>query len=133
MLRNGLIENPLFGFNDDDQLWVARSNWTYTSPPLNQLQISASPFSLLSEDTETYLVFGGLDTFARITLCGQEVANTDNMFLQYVFDVTDILKQCQGSDTRLSINFGGAIAITHKISETIGDGEILTSYEDMFC
>lgn len=35
--REGVIEDPIFGFNDVNQLWVTRSNWTYTSAPLRSL------------------------------------------------------------------------------------------------
>lgn len=30
----GVIEDPLFGFNDVNQLWVQRSNWTWSSEPI---------------------------------------------------------------------------------------------------
>ena len=33
----GVIEDPLYGFNDVNELWVTNSNWTYTSEPLTGL------------------------------------------------------------------------------------------------
>lgn len=33
----GVIGDPLYGFNDVDQLWVERSNWTWTSKPITGL------------------------------------------------------------------------------------------------
>ncbi len=30
----GIIDDPLYGFNDVDQLWVQRANWTYSSGPI---------------------------------------------------------------------------------------------------
>ena len=34
LYREGIIGDPLYNFNDVNQLWVARSNWTYTSSSL---------------------------------------------------------------------------------------------------
>lgn len=36
----GVIEDPLYGFNDVNQLWVERSNWTWTSDPISGLCVS---------------------------------------------------------------------------------------------
>lgn len=30
----GVIDDPLYGFNDVNQLWVERSNWTWSSEPI---------------------------------------------------------------------------------------------------
>ena len=37
LYREGIIEDPLYDYNDVNQLWVARSNWTFTSSPLPKL------------------------------------------------------------------------------------------------
>lgn len=68
---------------------------------------------------QTILLFQGLDTFATIELCGAHVAATNNQFRQYYFDVTDILKQCDG-DVSLGINFGSAPDIAKAIAEQPG-------------
>lgn len=34
LLDAGIIGDPLYGFNEWNQFWVERSNWTYTSGPI---------------------------------------------------------------------------------------------------
>lgn len=60
-------------------------------------------------------MFDGIDTFASIDLCGQFVANVDNQFRQWYFDVTDIVKSCK-DDPKLSLNFGSASKIVQEIA-----------------
>ncbi|KAJ7157178.1 family 2 glycoside hydrolase [Mycena filopes] len=102
-----IIGDPLYGTNNTEQSWVALQNWTYTR--------TLSELALTNLITSTHLVFQGLDTFAEITLCNQTVGNTNNMYLQYVFDVTAILRSCKKAP-QLSINFGSAVNITHALS-----------------
>ncbi|KAF7368767.1 Glycoside hydrolase family 2 protein [Mycena venus] len=108
LYRAHVIGDPLYGLNNTDQSWVPLQNWTYTSRALTDLQLSG----LL---TSTYLVFQGLDTFAHITLCNQVVGDTNNMFRQYIFDVSSILRSCY-TTPQLAINFGSAVNITHALS-----------------
>lgn len=68
-------------------------------------------------------MFEGLDTFTHIQLCGQEVANTDNQFRKYTFDISSIVSKCRG-ELDLSLNFGSASKIVLEIAET-GDGKFL--------
>lgn len=35
----GIIEDPLYGFNDVNQLWVERANWTWLSEPISGLYV----------------------------------------------------------------------------------------------
>ncbi|KAJ7347940.1 glycoside hydrolase family 2 protein [Mycena albidolilacea] len=104
-----VIGDPLYGLNNTEQSWVPLQNWTYTSRALTDLQLTGALSS-------TYLVFQGLDTFAHITLCNQVVGDTDNMFRQYIFDVSSILHSCGHTTPQLSINFGSAVNITHALS-----------------
>ncbi|KAJ7127103.1 family 2 glycoside hydrolase [Mycena epipterygia] len=108
LYKAGVIGDPLYGTNNTDQSWVTLQNWTYTSPVLTGLQLA----NLV---TSTYLVFQGLDTFAHITLCNQIVGETNNMYLQYIFDVTTILRTCH-TTPQLSLNFGSAVNISHALS-----------------
>jgi beta-mannosidase len=34
LYQEGIIGDPLYDYNDVNQLWVANSNWTFTSSPL---------------------------------------------------------------------------------------------------
>ena len=40
-----------------------------------------------------YLCFGGIDTFAEFRFNGALLGKTENMFLRYEYDVTDLLKK----------------------------------------
>ena len=108
--RAGFIGDPLYGFNDVNELWVQRSNWTYQTRAIKGLS--------RARDQQSWLVFEGLDTFANIQLCGKEVANTQNMYRQYAFDVSKILTDCKGGSPDLSINFGSASKIVLEIAES---------------
>lgn len=109
----GIIDDPLYDFNDVDQLWVQRSNWTWTSEPIAGLD--------KGDDSQTFLIFEGLDTFVEITLCNVTIANVANQFRQFTFDVSDALREC-ATDPILSLNFGSASQIVLDISKD-GPGE----------
>jgi beta-mannosidase len=132
LLAAGVIEEPTYGFNDINQLWVQRSNWTWTSKPVTGLDKTKNP--------KTWLVFEGLgkigmrsrvlprgfididvDTFAEIKMCNTTVANVNNQYRGFTFDVTAILSKCSG-DPILSLNFGSASKIVNEIAR-IGPGE----------
>ncbi|KAJ7244378.1 glycoside hydrolase family 2 protein [Mycena haematopus] len=104
----GVIGDPLYGLNNTQQSWVPIQNWTYTSRALTDLQLTGHL-------SNTYLVFQGLDTFAHITLCNEVVGDTNNMFRQYIFDVSTILRGCR-TTPQLSLNFGSAENISHALS-----------------
>ncbi|KAF7587182.1 hypothetical protein BBP40_007645 [Aspergillus hancockii] len=106
LLKAGVIDEPYHGLNDFTQRWIAESNWTYTSEAITGLQNDAE---------SSWLVFDGLDTFTSVEFCGKHVASTDNQFRQYSFEVTQILKDCEG-DPVLSINFGSAPKIVDAIA-----------------
>lgn len=127
LLAAGVIGEPLYGTNDTETLWVQRSNWTYSTnlgdlyalPCLNHFVLfaPADECSTTEEDTATWLVFDGLDTFAYIELCDQPVGNADNQFRQWYFDVSTIVQSCNASEPTLSINFGSASKIVAAIAE----------------
>ena len=73
-----------------------------------------------SQDLATHLVFNGLDTYAAVELCGQQVANADNQFRQWVFDVSRVLESCKDSRPQLTVNFGAAPNISAAIAAEPG-------------
>lgn len=83
---------------------------------------SANLRQISNTHSSTWLVFEGLDTFAHIELCGQEVANTANQFRQFYFDVSSIVSNCK-NDLTLALNFGSASKIVLEIAKT-GDGKL---------
>ncbi|PYH93058.1 beta-mannosidase A [Aspergillus ellipticus CBS 707.79] len=107
LLNAGVIDDPYHGLNDFNLRWIAESNWTYTSDPIE---------GLLANYDSTWLVFDGLDTFATISLCGHSIASTDNQFRQYAFDVSEVLGDCD-SNPVVSINFGSAPNIVDAIAQ----------------
>ncbi|KAL4935656.1 hypothetical protein BDV06DRAFT_123949 [Aspergillus oleicola] len=98
LYKAGVIDDPYYGLNETELVWVAYANWTYTSEPIPNLS---------REQDSTWLVFDGLDTFATIAFCGQHIASTNNQFRQYAFDVSAALDGC-ARDPVISIDFASA-------------------------
>ncbi|OTA90534.1 glycoside hydrolase family 2 protein [Hypoxylon sp. CO27-5] len=111
LLASQVIEDPYYGLNDFNLRWVALSNWTYTG--------KVSGLSR-EENTNTFLLFNGLDTFADIRFCSRPVASTNNQFRQYFFDITDILSSCDSSLPELQVEFGSAPRIVEDIKNQPG-------------
>lgn len=104
LYREQVIGDPYYGLNDFNLRWVVWNNWTYTSDPIQGL----------SPNTSTWLRFDGLDTFAAISFCNQHVANTNNQFRQWWYDVSEILSSCANQEDRvISLNFGSAPLIAN--------------------
>ncbi len=82
--RNGLISDPFWGSNELDLQWIEEADWEYSST-------FDVPDSLLAHE-QVELVADGLDTLATITLNGQEIARTENMFVGYRFPVREWLQ-----------------------------------------
>jgi len=115
----GVIGDPYHDLNDFNLRWVALSNWTYSSDPIEGLSRKATSNST----TNTWLLFDGLDTFASIELCGRHVASTNNQFRQWWFDVSDVVDEaCLGGDgdAVLSMEFGSAPRIADAIAGEVG-------------
>ena len=79
LLEAGAIPDPYFGANEQQVMWVNHTAWTM------ERSFAAAP-----EEAEGYLTLTleGVDTFARIILNGELLANTGNMFRRYDIDVT---------------------------------------------
>jgi beta-mannosidase len=107
LLSNQVIGDPYYGLNNFNLRWVAWNNWTYTSDPIQDLT---------HDWDSTWLVFNGLDTFASIAFCGEHIANTDNQFRQYYFDVSEIVQDCAPWDRIITLNFGSAPVIANEIA-----------------
>jgi beta-mannosidase len=82
LMAAGRLADPFFGMNEDAVQWVGRSRWAYR----RRFDAPALPAG-----ARAYLVFEGLDTFARVLLNGQPVGSADNMFMPWHFDVTEAL------------------------------------------
>jgi len=97
-------EQAYYRFNDDKYQWIAKSNWSYiTDFHFKSLK--------LFEEKETWLVFKGLDTFSSIYFNGLKVGESENMFVEYKFNITNILQLYN----RLEVKF---ISALHTANET---------------
>lgn len=83
--RNQVLrQDLLYGKNDLAYRWVGQENWTYTTAFAIDQHIAMSQ--------SVKLVLHGVDTVATVYMNGEEVGQTDNMFVRYKFDVKAHLK-----------------------------------------
>ncbi|KUI63531.1 Beta-mannosidase A [Cytospora mali] len=110
-----VIGDPYYGLNDFNLRWVAWADWNYTTT-VSGLRRGDS------NNTATYLLFDGLDTFADIWLCGQKVASTNNQFRQWHYDVSSALSSCpqDSSDPELLIQFYSAPGTAYYLASQPG-------------
>ncbi len=87
LLELGRIPDPFVGDNEKKVAWVAEQDWEY------QTQFAAD--TDLLKQPQIFLVCDGLDTLATVSLNGQVLGKTDNMFRQYRWDVKPLLKPGQ--------------------------------------
>jgi beta-mannosidase len=84
LLKAKRIPDPFYGFNDKDVQWVAHAQWLY------RRAFDCPPALLKLRKVE--LVCDGLDTFANVVLNGRPIGRANNMFRQWRWDVTGMLK-----------------------------------------
>lgn len=92
------FQDPYFRFNDVSYRWIALENWTYSTTFAFSAHLrsdanfffsvllgpAADIFLTFRSRQEVELIFDGVDTVASITLNGNLVGKTDNMFRRYV-------------------------------------------------
>jgi beta-mannosidase len=83
LLAAGEIPDPFLGENEKQVQWVADRDWEYCH------EFVVSP-ELMNED-RVELVCDGLDTVAEISINGQSLSQTNNMFRTYRWDVKERL------------------------------------------
>lgn len=84
LLHAGKISDPFYGTNELDLQWIEDRDWEYRT----HFTVPA----LMLKQAVIELVADGLDTIATVTLNGEEIARTDNMFTGYRWDVTSRLR-----------------------------------------
>ena len=82
--KAGLVNNPYFAENYKNAEWIQRSDFIYE----NEIEITSS---MLNSDVID-LVFKGIDLYSDIFISDQFLGSTNNMFLQYVFDIKPFVK-----------------------------------------
>lgn len=84
LLRLGRIPDPFVGENELEVVWVTEADWEYRR--------SFTPEAALLAQERVYLVCEGLDTLAEVSLNGQPVGETRNMFRPYEWEITSLLR-----------------------------------------
>ncbi|XP_069486792.1 beta-mannosidase [Ambystoma mexicanum] len=92
--QQGFSEDPYYRFNDVAYRWISLDNWTYSRT-----------FKLPSDIgkwQKVKLICEGIDTVSEVIINNVTVGKTDNMFIQYNFDVTNVVKDVNFIEVRLS-------------------------------
>ncbi|MBT3338101.1 MAG: glycoside hydrolase family 2 protein [Anaerolineae bacterium] len=92
------IPDPFVGDNEKHVAWVAESDWEY--------RYTFDTDSALLAQPQVWLVCDGLDTLATVTLNGEKLGETNNMYRQYRWDVKSLLKN---GDNELQIAFASPV------------------------
>lgn len=111
LLKNGKIEEPFYRMNEKQLQWIDKKNWVYRcSFDLDSAQI---------QHNQIVISFQGSDTYAHITLNGQAVLETDNMFRKWEKEVKSLL--IPGTNI-LEIEFISPVTIGLEKLEALGYG-----------
>jgi beta-mannosidase len=89
LLALGKIPDPFVADNEKKVMYVAEQDWDYR----HSFDAGAA---VLAEE-KVYLVADGIDTLATVTLNGQVLGETNNMFRRYEWEVKSLLKP-QGNE-----------------------------------
>ncbi len=80
LLAHKLIPDPFWGTNELSLEWIENTDFEY-------VRVFTLPRSML-QASRLELVADGLDTVASVSINGKHVADTENMFIGYRFDIT---------------------------------------------
>ena len=80
LLNNNLIPDPYYRDNEYPALELSYHDYTFERK-----------FDYKKTGDKVSLHFDGLDTFCDVYLNGKHIAYTDDMHVEYEFDVTDVL------------------------------------------
>lgn len=94
--RAGKTPDPFWADNEKQYAWIEQESWEYRT--------RFNCDKALLENTSIELLFEGLDTLATITLNGEEIGESRNMFTPLAIDVRTKLKE---GDNELNVRFPG--------------------------
>ncbi|AZQ61618.1 glycoside hydrolase family 2 protein [Flammeovirga pectinis] len=109
LFANKLIEDPFYRQNEKDLQWIEEEDWVYKTT-------FDAPVSVV-EKNRFSLQFNGLDTYADVTLNGQQILSSDNMFVGYDEEVTSLLKE---KGNTLEVYFHSPIKMTKPLRDKAG-------------
>ncbi|KAF9226510.1 glycoside hydrolase family 2 protein [Gyrodon lividus] len=84
LLKLKRIPDPFLGLNEWEVQWVGETEWVFK----NTFTVTEKDLTATNAD----LVFEGLDTFATVTLNGQDILNTKNQFITYRAPVKHLVR-----------------------------------------
>ncbi len=128
--RAGKIPDPFWGTNELDLQWIEERDWEYRT-------VFRLPAALL-DDEEVELVADGLDTVATVTINGQEIARTENMFIGHRWPVKRWLRP---GLNELSVRFDSAMGYVrahrrgHKpreFNDPVGRSQVIRKQPSQF-
>jgi beta-mannosidase len=105
LMQHGLIPDPFYRNNEKDVQWVADKDWEY--------QTIVEVSDMETKDSQVYLLFEGLDTYADVYLNGQHILSAENMFRTYHINIRNVL---QTGKNRLLIRFKSAVRMSDSIA-----------------
>lgn len=108
LLSNKQLPDPFLDVNENLVQWVGETDWEYET-----LFLVEAP-----ERKHHELVFEGLDTFATVYLNDKELLATDNMFREYVVDVSG--KVHNKGPNKLRIVFSSALLRSRELEQKHG-------------
>lgn len=85
LYQAGKIDDPFYGLNHKELGWILQSDFTYETV----FDINRE----ILDSEEIFLVFDGVDLFSEISLNGQVLGNTESMFLQYRYQIKELVKE----------------------------------------
>lgn len=97
LLKNGKIEDPFFGTNENDCQWVEGKDWTY----ITTFALDSTVLGM--EGIE--LDFNGLDTYAKVFLNDKLILKADNMFRSWNVNAKPYLRMTN----KLRVEFRSAV------------------------
>ena len=108
LVSRKLVPHPYIGLNERHMRNLESKSWMYTK----EFELDSLP---IEENVE--LIFEGIDTLSDIYLNGRCLGNTDNMFLEYRFDIKDILKKGKNI---LKVNIKSPVKEPRTLERTYG-------------
>ena len=105
LMNAGIIGDPYYRYNDMNYRWISHDNWTYSAV------LNVPSYALTN--SRIILAFDGLDTIATVKLNDIEIGRADNMFRNWVFDITHIAT----TSNLISVEFMSSAAYAKQKSD----------------
>jgi beta-mannosidase len=92
------IPDPFVADNEKKVAWVAEQDWEH--------RYTFTPDAAVLGAEKVFLVCDGLDTLAEVTLNGELLGRTDNMFRRYEWEIKQLLRE---EENELLISFASPV------------------------